>query len=395
MVSKNVAIIPVKEYTWGKKYSASLVEHFVAVHNESLCFNRTRTYTGFALWGTIGIVVGGITVSNTVKEKLIDATAEYGGAAAGAAIGAGIGTAVAGPAGAVGGSILGTAIEKAFVWAGKEIKERCLSTAENKKIGTVYDAAKQSINEKLNSGMLLRTDDFFCAEIGDRSSAEEILEGTLFAAQRENEEKKLLYLSNLYANINFDDTVSRPMANQLVKIASNISYRQLVILSVIGKNHYGILNVPLRDTAFRGFEDFGDMSIAAEIFDLYRMSLIISSSAILDAASFVPSLLVLNGMGQLLYSHMELFNIPQDDTTQTVIDFLSNDAPIPPSDNVVTGELPTTTWEEIDALFEKKTADIPRIEIETTDSISGGQTVIFKDRRFTDEEAVCEALSKI
>ena len=334
-------------------------------------------------------------MSNTRKEKIIDTTAEYGGAAVGAAIGAGIGTVVAGPIGAVGGSLLGTAVEKAFVWAGNEIKNRCFSISENRKIGSVYDVAMQNISQKLSAGLSLRTDNFYYAEIGDRSSAEEVVEGTLFVAQRENEEKKLPYLANLYANINFDETISRPMANQLIKIASVISFRQLVILSVIGKSHYGILNVSLRDNAFRGFENYEDMSIAAEIFDLYRMSLIISRSAILDAASFVPSLLVLNGMGQLLYSHMELFNIPLDDTTQSIIRFLTNDSPIPSSDNIVTGELPTATWEEIDALFEKKTADIPRIEINTEENDAGGQTLIINDRRFTDEETICDALSKI
>ncbi len=334
-------------------------------------------------------------MSNSIKEKIIDTTAEYSGIAVGAAIGAGIGTVVAGPAGAVGGSLLGTAVEKAFVWAGNEIKNRCLSTSENRKIGSVYESAKANISRKIEAGIPLRSDSFFCAELGDRSSAEEVLEGTLFAAQRENEEKKLPYLASLYANINFDETISRPMANQLIKIASSISFRQLVILSVIGKSSSGTLDLPLRDTAFRGFDNYNDMSIAAEVFDLYRMSLIISSSAILDAASFVPSLLVMNGMGELLYSHMELFNMPLDDVTHSIISFLTNDAPVPSQDNIVTGQLPTATWQEIDALFEKKTADIPRIEIDTEENSAGGQTLIFKDRRYTDEKSICDALEKI
>ena len=334
-------------------------------------------------------------MSSSIKEKIIDTTAGYGGIAAGAAIGAGIGMVVAGPAGAVGGSLLGTAVEKAFVWAGNEIKSRCLSTSENRKIGSVYESAKENIARKLSSGISLRSDGFFYAEVGDRSSAEEVLEGTLFAAQRENEEKKLPYLANLYTNINFDETISRPMANQLIKIASSISFRQLVILSVIGRSHSGMPDVPLRETAFRGFDNYDDMSIAAEIFDLYRMSLIISSSAILDAASFVPSLLVMNGMGELLYSHMELFNMPLDDVTQSIINFLTDTSPVPSQDNIVTGQLPTATWQEIDALFEKKTADIPRIEIDAEENDIGGQTLIIKVRRFTDEQVICDALKKI
>ena len=62
------------------------------------------------------------------------------------------------------------------------------------------------------------------------------MEGIFFAAQRENEERKLPYLANLYANICFDDAISRPMANQLIKIAASISFRQLAIAKVVKGN---------------------------------------------------------------------------------------------------------------------------------------------------------------
>ena len=65
------------------------------------------------------------------QKKIIEAAAEYGGAAVGAAAGAGIGLVVAGPAGASLGAIAGTALEKAFLYIGKEITERKLSKAEN------------------------------------------------------------------------------------------------------------------------------------------------------------------------------------------------------------------------------------------------------------------------
>lgn len=161
------------------------------------------------------------------KEKMIDSIADYGGAAAGAAVGAGIGTLIAGPVGAVGGALAGTVIEKVFYKIGADIKERVLSKSESKKIESVIMLAAKKIQTKIKSGKHLRNDDFFDDKIDDRSPAEEILEATLFAAQREYEERKLPYLANLYTNINFDSSIKRSMANQLIRIAESLSYRNL------------------------------------------------------------------------------------------------------------------------------------------------------------------------
>ena len=324
-------------------------------------------------------------MTDSQKKNIIKTVAEYSGIATGAAISTIVSSNFAGPYGTISGALLGTTIEKALIWMGNELQNRCLSVSESKKIGTVFEAAKQNISQKLNAGIPLRNDNFFYAESGDRTTAEEILEGTLFAAQRENEEKKLPYLANLYANINFDETISRPMANQLIKIASIISYRQIIILSLIGQKHNNNLSLPLRTFAFQGFNNYKDMSIAAEIFDLYRMSLIVSSSAILDSTSFIPALLVLNGMGELLYSHMELDKLPLDDTAKSIISFLTNDSPALPSDNIVTGKIETVSLKEISDLVDKKTADIPRYEITTTTNNAGGQTISINDRRLSNE----------
>lgn len=309
------------------------------------------------------------------KEKFIDEATEYSGSALGAVAGAGISAVITGPEGAIAGALIGTVIENTFKWAKEEIKTRCLSKAESNKLNIVYELAKERISEKLASGKRLRRDVFFDAEEGDRTSAEEILEGTLFAAQRENEEKKLPYLANLYANINFDESISRPMANQLIKLASAVSYRQLIILSIIGKNRDSDCGIKLRNTRFRGFENYDAISIAAEIYDLYRSSLIISSDAIFDAASFTPALLVMNGLGELLYRHMELYNMPMDKERQKIIGFLTDGSPIPAKEKVVTGQLPIETRAEIDAMVERKTADIPRLRVRREMNSAGGETV--------------------
>ena len=116
------------------------------------------------------------------KEKFIDEATEYSGSALGAVAGAGISAVITGPEGAIAGALIGTVIENTFKWAKEEIKTRCLSKAESNKLNIVYELAKERISDKLASGKRLRRDVFFDAEEGDRTSAEEILEGTLFAA---------------------------------------------------------------------------------------------------------------------------------------------------------------------------------------------------------------------
>lgn len=257
------------------------------------------------------------------EEKFIDTATDLGSSAAGAAVGSGIGAVIAGPAGVIGGAIVGTAIEKAIQALGTDIKERCLSKSENRKIGTVYEHAKDKIDDALKSGKKLREDDFFDETIDGRSSSEEILESTLFAAQRESEEKKLPYLANLYANINFDKTIDRAMANQLIKIAEDLTYRQLVILHVMGAYQACPNLMPKRkETAFDGIYGYKNISIASEIFDLYRKSLLFSKEAMLDAAGINPSTLEIGGNGVLLFNLMELSTIEQDRLWQDIVDFL-------------------------------------------------------------------------
>lgn len=241
------------------------------------------------------------------EDKTIEKIAEYGGAALNAAVGAGVGLVLAGPVGAVAGSLAGTVMENVVKKIGEEIKARKLSKAENKKVGSVYTLAKENIALKLNAGKMLRGDDFFTEKETDRSTAEEILEGTLFAAQREAEERKLPYYSRMYANMAFSTDVTRPMANQIIKIAEQLTYRQLLILNVIGT--YQGAGFPFKKTAYETVSGLTNVAIASEIFELYRMSLLSSSSVIFDSAGINPSALSITGYGAHIFNLMELHTL--------------------------------------------------------------------------------------
>lgn len=258
-------------------------------------------------------------ISDEKKSLAIDAATEYGSSVASSTVGALIGGTVTGPAGAVGGAIVAATLEHVFTIIGKEIKERFLSRSEERKINAVYSIAHDEIQEKINNGDEIRNDDFFTYTDNERSTAEEILEGTLFAAQRASEEKKIRYYAKLYANIAFDETITRPIANQLVKIAEQLTYRQIVILHIIGLSQIKQQTNRYKNTAYKSMADLTNMTIASEIFELYRMSLLSSSQAFLDCVGINPSTLLISGYGALIFNLMELSQLEEDDDLTQMI----------------------------------------------------------------------------
>lgn len=249
------------------------------------------------------------------KKELIENGADYVGSAASAGVGAAIGGALAGMPGIVLGSLAGTAVEKAFQAIGAEISSRALSQSETRKVETVYTLAKEFIAENLNNNKKLREDDFFDEKINGRSSAEEILEGTLQVAQREYEERKLKCLAKLYANIAFSTDITAPTASYLIKLAEKMTYRQIIILHCVAIAKYSPIPIPLRKEAYKSVSGLTNVAIASEIFDLYRSSVLMSSVVILDSAGINPSTLSIGGYGAHLFNLMELNNISDDSDT--------------------------------------------------------------------------------
>lgn len=251
-----------------------------------------------------------------IKKTLIDNVGEYAGSAAGAVAGGLIGAAIGGPEGAAAGSVAATAIEHMFQNMGSEIKKRTLAPLEEQRVGTVYAKAKELIEEKIAQGKTPRNDNFFVKDSNSRPASEELLEGTLLAAQREHEERKTVYLARLYANILFHPEISRPTANHLIKLAEQLTYRQIAILNNIAAMQLArTLNPPinpLKKSAYESVSGTENVAIAAEIFDLYRMSILGSSQVILDAGGINPSTLTVVGYGAHLYNLMDLGSMEPD-----------------------------------------------------------------------------------
>ena len=264
--------------------------------------------------------------SKRKNKQRLEKTTEYVGTVIGAIANASIENAVAGPIGVGIGASAEVLITKFFTILSNEISQRNLSHWESQKIKKVYDASLIKIQENCRNGKQLRDDNFFSEEEDNRSSAEEIFEGILLSSQHENEEKKLKYLSNMYANIVFDCKIDRYMANHLIKVASDLTYRQLLIILVLMRYQSGFLTEPARrNTEYGTINGYRNISLASEIFDLYRKNILFSCTSISDAAGINPSLLKVKGIGELMYKLMDMNEVSYDEEVYShILDFLTD-----------------------------------------------------------------------
>jgi hypothetical protein len=251
---------------------------------------------------------------NTITKKLIEVGADIAGSASSAAIG----FLVAGPPGAFAGAVSGPAITHTIKHVASEIKSRFLSKREEKRIGATLAYAITKIEENLKKGKKVRDDGFFESKTTERPPSQEIYEGTLIAAQKEHEEKKIKYYGNLLANLGFEKSFDKAQANLLLKIGQELTYRQLCILSLIPQKE----RFTLRQLDYRG-QDVSDgklIVLLQEIYDLYNQGLVNGGTdAYISLTDVNPSKIGIQGTGVYLYNLMELFTIPKEELDPVAI----------------------------------------------------------------------------
>jgi len=241
-------------------------------------------------------------------EKLINSGAQITGGAAGATIGFFIG----GPMGAAVGGAGGPIIVNAFKKIANEITERLIGPREEERIGAVIYYAGEKIQTNLKAGKTPRTDDFFNSIPGERSSADEIFEATLLAAQREYQEKKLKYYGNLMGNIPFNNTFDRSQANYLIKTAQELSWQQLCLLALSAKKS----SFGLKVGSWRGQTKLAQplIFLLHQIQELYNIGLInFGEEVLLGLPDVNPSKMTVQGVGAHLYNIMELSKISNEE----------------------------------------------------------------------------------
>jgi hypothetical protein len=249
-----------------------------------------------------------------LRSLLVQGAKITGGAVAGT-----IGFFAGGPVGAAALGAAGAMVSEALSHAGEDFSHRLLGPREKMRVGAVLMLSADRVRSKLDAGHKTRSDGFFDPDDTERSDAEEIAESIISKAQRETEEKKLPLLANMLANIAFEDTVNIAFAQQLVKTAEGLTYRQLCILAMIGQVDRSVL----RNVDYRAVQNFSPalMQLLFEIYGLYQQGLIAcGGNALLGPSDVVPARLNVQGLGAYLYNLMELSGLQDTDILPIVVE---------------------------------------------------------------------------
>lgn len=266
-------------------------------------------------------------LSREQEEKIKDIV-QTGTDIAGATTGAAIGLLVGGPPGALAGAAAGPAAARTLRELAVEFRERVLGHREEVRVGAAISFASAKIKEKLENGERPRQDDFFTDAEDNRSTAKEVFEGVVLAAQREAEEKKVRFHGNLLANLAFDQDVDRSQANFLIRLGEDLSYRQLCLLALFGQNTLllgGNNRLNLRTSSYR--DDAGTVSfgldlvvLLQEIYDLYQRGIVNNGgSAMISVADANPSQMSPIGAAVNLYNLMELGTVSVHDLNALIL----------------------------------------------------------------------------
>ena len=236
------------------------------------------------------------------KEK---ALFKLGSELVGGATGGVIGFSIAGPIGAMIGGVVSPLIT--------EFAIRLLSSRQKARVGATLIYAKQTIEQRIKEGKQPNPE-FFKDKNGDgRPDVEEIWEGTLLNAQQEYEERKVPYYANLMANIAFESNFDKARANFLLKLAKNLSYRQLCLIAIFGGN----IKNSLRETDYRGSAGSITQHLASmlhEILEMYNYGIVnIPNDSLLGVTDVAPRKMQVQGAGVELGRLMELNKIPAED----------------------------------------------------------------------------------
>lgn len=236
---------------------------------------------------------------------------ESGAEIAGGAIGGALGFLAAGPAGAAVFGAGGAAAAMALRHLGQEASERMLGPREQVRVGGVLAIAAEEIGSRITSGETIRADGFFESTSG-RSDGEEVAESILLKSQREAEERKIPYMAHLLSGVAFDTSISAQMAHQLIRLAEQLTYRQLCLLKI------GVVktNFSLHNGDYRGNGEFTKelYQVLYECLDLYHRALINFGGEVLFGPTDVaPEKMSVQALGADLYNLMRLCTIPDSD----------------------------------------------------------------------------------
>lgn len=155
-------------------------------------------------------------------RRLIEVGSDAAGASSGAAL-----TLILGPGGPAAGAVIAAVLRRVGLGVLGSFNE----PRRQARVGAALVVAAAEINRRLDQGDTLRSDSFF--DDPGNSEAEEVLEGVLQAAADSFEQRKVPYLGKLFASLTFAPEVTPDLADRLVRIAEQLTFRQLVCIAIL------------------------------------------------------------------------------------------------------------------------------------------------------------------
>jgi hypothetical protein len=105
--------------------------------------------------------------------------------------------------------------------------------------------------------------------------------------------------------------LSRSYANLLIRIAGELSYRQLCLLSLSGqKDKFNLKQSDYREENTMSVDRIG---VLQEIFKLEQMSLLNSGNVLFGFTNITPAKTNVEGVGEILFKLMDLSRIRSDE----------------------------------------------------------------------------------
>ncbi len=154
-------------------------------------------------------------------EELVQIGADTLAAAGGAA------GAFLGPVGAIVGATATPIIGRLMGSVGRAIQRRFLSSKEEVRIGGALAVALGRIEERRQEGEQPRQDGLFDPDSDPRG----LLEGTLRAAARSYDEKKVPFIGAFYASFVFEEDVNVNMGQFLLNLLDRLTYHYFCCLA--------------------------------------------------------------------------------------------------------------------------------------------------------------------
>ena len=225
-----------------------------------------------------------------------------------------VGLIAAGPLGGIAGGVVGTMIKYGI----EDFLARFLTPKEVKRVGTSAEYIIKNMNDRIEAGSQINAA-IFEAKEGRVSDAEELFEGVLLKTKNEYQEKKLKYISNIFVNAAFDPTISIENVNQILNIADGFTYRQLCLISLIGKNpnnEYRLREVDNRKD-FKTIQTEELAFIIAELRTIQNLNLIHRKDnlGLQNFTDPAPAQFYLRRLGERIYQLMGLSEISDDEFT--------------------------------------------------------------------------------